>query len=71
MHFYFILQVKVGDVLAKSSTIIRLKYITELKVELGEIRFLLPWTIAPCYVPAEDGSTYVLTKFLPWKHNNL
>jgi len=46
---------------AKSSANIRFKYVTELKMEGDELRFMLPWTIAPRYVPAKDES--VVTDF--------
>jgi hypothetical protein len=42
---------------AGSGAKIRLTYVTELKVEGGEIRFYLPTTIAPRYVPPTDHSS--------------
>ena len=49
-----VFKAKVGNLPAGSGAKIRLTYITELKVENGEIRFYLPTTIAPRYVPASD-----------------
>ena len=51
-----VFKAKVGNLPAGSGAKIRLTYITELKVESGEIRFYLPTTIAPRYVPASDDS---------------
>ena len=49
-----IMQVKLGGVSAKSSANIRLKYITKLKMEGEELRFMLPWTVAPRFVSSKD-----------------
>lgn len=48
---------KVGNLAAGSGAKIRLTYVTELKVEGGEIRFYLPTTIAPRYIPSSDNSS--------------
>ena len=53
---FFTLQVELGEVAAKSSIIISLKYITKLKMEGNELKFMLPWTIAPRFVLAKDES---------------
>jgi len=52
-----VFKAKVGNLAAGSGAKIQLTYITELKVEEGEIRFYLPTTIAPRYVPATDTSS--------------
>ena len=49
-----VFKAKVGNLPAGSGAKIRLTYITELKVENGEIRFYLPTTIAPRYFLASD-----------------
>jgi von Willebrand factor A domain-containing protein 5 len=49
-----VFKAKLGNLPPGSDAKIRLSYITELKVENGEIRFYLPTTIAPRYVPASD-----------------
>ena len=46
-----------GNLAAGSGAKIRITYVTELKVEGGEIRFYLPTTIAPRYIPATDTSS--------------
>jgi len=51
---------------AKSSVIIRLKYITEVKMDGEEIRFMLPWSIAPCYVRAMNESVAAPRFWLKW-----
>jgi len=51
----------VGNLAAGKTAKIELTYITELKVERGMIRFYLPTTIAPRYIPAEDDSTAAAT----------
>ena len=43
-----------GHMAAESSAKIRLKYITKLKMEGEELRFMLPWTVAPRFVSAMD-----------------
>ena len=48
---------KVGNLAAGSGAKIRLTYVTELKVEGKEIRFYLPTTIAPRYIPPTDKSS--------------
>nr|CAH0110060.1 unnamed protein product [Daphnia galeata] len=48
---------KVGNLAAGSGAKIRLTYVTELKVEGEEIRFYLPTTIAPRYIPPTDKSS--------------
>ena len=50
-------QAKIGNLAPGSGATIRLTYVTELKVEGGEVRFYLPTTIAPRYIPATDNST--------------
>ncbi|XP_046436816.1 von Willebrand factor A domain-containing protein 5A-like [Daphnia pulex] len=52
-----VFKAKVGNLAAGSGAKIRLTYVTELKVEGGEIRFYLPTTIAPRYVPPTDHSS--------------
>ncbi len=52
-----IFQAKVGNLAAGSGAKIRITYVTELKVEGGEIRFYLPTTIAPRYIPTSDTSS--------------
>lgn len=52
-----VFKAKIGNLAAGSGAKIRLTYVTELKVEGGEIRFYLPTTIAPRYVPSTDGSS--------------
>ncbi|KAI9555319.1 hypothetical protein GHT06_017833 [Daphnia sinensis] len=52
-----VFKAKIGNLAAGSGAKIRLTYVTELKVEGGEIRFYLPTTIAPRYVPKSDGSS--------------
>jgi len=52
-----ILQAKVGNLPAGLGAKIRITYVTELKVEGGEIRFYLPTTIAPRYIPTTDTSS--------------
>ena len=47
-----------GNLAPGSGAKIRITYVTELKVEGGgEIRFYLPTTIAPRYIPATDTSS--------------
>jgi hypothetical protein len=48
---------KVGNLAPGSGAKIRLTYVTELKVEGKEIRFYLPTTIAPRYIPTTDKSS--------------
>jgi len=52
-----ILQAKVGNLAAGSGAKIRITYVTELKVEGGEIKFYLPTAIAPRYIPTTDTSS--------------
>ena len=54
---FILIKAKVGNLASGAGAKIRLTYITELKVEGGEIRFYLPTTIAPRYVPANDNSS--------------
>ncbi len=53
----FFKKAKVGNLAAGSGAKIRLTYVTELKVEGDEIRFYLPTTITPRYVPPTDHSS--------------
>ncbi|XP_057373545.1 von Willebrand factor A domain-containing protein 5A-like [Daphnia carinata] len=52
-----VFKAKVGNLAAGSGAKISLTYVTELKVEGKEIRFYLPTTIAPRYVPSSDKSS--------------
>ena len=51
------MQAKVGNLAAGSGAKSRITYVTELKVEGGEIRFYLPTIIAPRYIPTTDTSS--------------
>ncbi|KAI9556533.1 hypothetical protein GHT06_016323 [Daphnia sinensis] len=52
-----VFKAKVGNLAAGSGAKISITYVTELKVEGKEIRFYLPTTIAPRYVPSSDKSS--------------
>ncbi|XP_046649139.1 von Willebrand factor A domain-containing protein 5A-like [Daphnia pulicaria] len=52
-----VFKAKVGNLAPGSGAKIRLTYVTELKVEGKEIRFYLPTTIAPRYIPPTDKSS--------------
>ena len=52
-HCIFV-QAKTGRLLPGSAAKIRLTYVTELKVECGEVRFLLPRAMAPRFMPRID-----------------
>lgn len=51
------MKAKIGNLAEGTEAIIRLTYVAEMKVESGEIRFYLPTTIAPRYVPFSDKSS--------------
>jgi len=52
-HCIFV-QAKTGRLLPGSAAKICLTYVTELKVECGEVRFLLPRAMAPRFMPRID-----------------
>jgi hypothetical protein len=47
----------VGNLAPEAIAIVRVVYVTELKVEGGGIRFYLPTTVAPRYIPVKDKSS--------------
>ncbi len=52
-----IFTVNVGNLPARKEAKITVTYLTELTLEGDDLRFILPTTIAPRYVPAIDATT--------------
>jgi Ca-activated chloride channel family protein len=49
-----VFQASVGNLPPGKEVLLRLTYVTELSVDAGSLRFVVPTTVSPRYAPAED-----------------
>ena len=61
----------IGNVPPGKEVRVRIRYVTELRADGGSVRFVVPATISPRYIPAEDDSARydgagILTPPLAW-----
>ena len=49
-----VFQASIGNLPPGKEVLVRLTYVTELPVDEGRLRFVIPTTVAPRYAPAED-----------------